>query len=252
MNHGMSNKKFAQCDLVMQRRQNLDANGELVCMQERRLTGTFGAAHGYVVEMRSQSRKIKIEPANLSVASGGEISLLHNLAQRELLEVVAAKIEVSAHDHDDEQSQESSQRPADRFFPILFPIPIHDSLLKSLPDRDVVLQWIDPGHGIQIAPNVKAHWTNRGRVTQSHSDRVAVVVDEVMDVDRAIDIASVVKDHAAERLCNSQGKARFGIQNEKLSSAHGHGDVHTSRLALHHSAERNQVLRTGLVNGKSA
>src|SRR5437016_5763500 len=124
----------------MQRRHNLDANGEFVCMQERRLTGTFGSAHGDVVEMRSQSREIKIEPANLSAASGGEISLLHDLAQGELLEVVAAKIEVSADNRDDDQSQESSQRPADRFLPIPSPIPIHDYPLKCLADRNVVLQ----------------------------------------------------------------------------------------------------------------
>src|ERR1700730_13583831 len=133
-----------------------------------------------VVEMCGQGGQFKVECANLRPSSCRLVRLLHNLAYRELLEIAAAEIDISAHRREQNQNHAARQGPTN------CPFPLHDVSLESLSDCDVVLRRIDPGYRVQIASEVNPHWTDRCGVAQSHAYRIAVVVDEIVEVDSAV------------------------------------------------------------------
>ncbi len=81
VNHGMIDEKLAQVDLAMQRRNDFEADGKFVGVKQRRLAGAFGAAQRDVVEVRGERRQAEIEAADLGVASGGQIGLLHDFVR---------------------------------------------------------------------------------------------------------------------------------------------------------------------------
>src|SRR5229473_1631311 len=125
-------------------------------------------------------------------------------------------------------------------------------LLKRLAQSYEELGWLDPRNWIQVAANIEADRSNRGRVTQAQADCVAVVVHEVGQVDRAIDIAAVIEDHTAEGLHDAKGEPRLRVQDEELASTHRDSNVGASGLPCKDIAERNNPLRTRFVDGETA
>jgi hypothetical protein len=57
--------------------------------------------------MGGKRRQIKIQSANLSPATGGEVRLFHDFLQSVLLKAAAAKIEISCQRCDEKQREES-------------------------------------------------------------------------------------------------------------------------------------------------
>src|SRR6516162_3449693 len=122
------------------------------------------------------------------------------------------------------------------------------ALLESLPDGNEVLRRTKARHWIQIASHIKPYRSNGRRITQSQADGVGIVSGEVMQIDGAVDVAPIVKNHSSQRLDDSEWESHLRIEDEQLLAAHRHCDVHAPRLALQHVAERNQPLRPCLVN----
>src|ERR1700741_843193 len=123
--------------------------------------------------------------------------------------------------------------------------------LECLPDCDEVLPGVKPRYLIQIAANIKTYRANRRRISQAESHRVRIVIDEVMQIDRAVHVAAIVENDSAEGLHDPQRKPHFGIQNKQLLPAHRDRDVYASRLSLQNIAEGDKPLRASCVDRKA-
>src|SRR4029077_13080990 len=119
-------------------------------------------------------------------------------------------------------------------------------------DRYVILVRVEPRDGIQVAPEVDADWTDWRGIAQPNSHGVCVIVDEVVEVDCAIDVATIVEHYAAERFYYAQGKACLRVQNDKLLAANRYRNVDTSRLTFQDITKWHQTLGTSLINRKAA
>src|SRR5690349_7090592 len=84
------------------------------------------------------------------------------------------------------------------------------SLLKRLPDCDVVLIRINPRYRIQVPPEINAHWPDRRCIAQAESHRVRIVVDEIVKVNSAVNVSPVVQRHSSKSLHDAQGEAHLG------------------------------------------
>src|SRR5579862_3847726 len=79
--------------------------------------------------------------------------------------------------------------------------------LKCLPQRDEILCGVDAGNRIEVAAKVDPDGADRRGVAKSDADGVRVIVDKVRKINRAVNIAPVVKDHAAQRLHDLKRKS---------------------------------------------
>src|SRR5581483_8027193 len=246
MHHRMLDEEFLQRDLTMERGNNLGPNRQLIRMQQRRLAGAFGTAHRDVVQVGSKGRQLEIQSSDLSSSPGRLIRLLDDLADRETLKACRPQVKISRNRRYNQHDCQSCEGPSDRacYF--------HNAILKSLPDRDVVLQRMNAGNRIQIASDIEADGPNRSGVAQANSYRVGVIVDEAAEVDRAIDVSPVVEDDPAQRLVDVQRETEFRVQDQELPPAHRHGHIHASRLSLQYIAEGHQALRTTFIDRKTA
>lgn len=68
---------------------------------------------------------------------------------------------------------------------------------------------IDSRDWIEVAPDIDTDWSDRRRVTQTYSDSVAVVVNEVIRVDRIVDVPAVIEDHPSKRFHDAQREAQL-------------------------------------------
>src|SRR5579859_3079937 len=109
---GMIDEEFLQFDLVTQHRNDLEADRELVGMEQGRLSRTFRTLQSDVVKMSGQSRKLEIQTADFGFATGGLIGLLDNLVESETLKTAASQVEGSCPDKEEKEKSYSPQSPA--------------------------------------------------------------------------------------------------------------------------------------------
>src|ERR1700678_64074 len=108
--------------------------------------------------MRGKRRQLKIEAANFGSRSGGFIHILGDGANGKALKARALKIKIATHADSDNQNNDYRQSPSNNSSHS------HNEFLKRLPQRDVVLRWIDAGHGIQITPQIDSYGADRRRI----------------------------------------------------------------------------------------
>src|ERR1700733_7830353 len=87
-------------------------------MQQWLLAGTLRAVHCDVIEMSRQRGYVEVKAADLSLAPRGSGRLLRDLLQSVLLKAIALEIEISPDGCHEQQQHKSSQRPANRSFPL--------------------------------------------------------------------------------------------------------------------------------------
>src|SRR5215471_7884421 len=163
MHFRMLEKQFAQRNLGREQRLNLDANCELVGMQQRRLVGAFRAVQGDVVEHRSEGGETEVEPSHGSSGAHGGGGCFADFTESQSLKRGALQIEIPSEHDDNDQNYEDNCCPNGPSFP-------SHSHLESLSNGDVVLPCIEAGHRIQITSEIKAYRPNRGLITESQAD----------------------------------------------------------------------------------
>ena len=85
---------------------------------------------------------------------------------------------------------------------------------KSLPQSDVELGSVHSRNRVQISSDVKPDRTHRSLIPEPHAYRVRVVLNEMANVDCAVDVATVVENRSAQSLFNAQRKTQFRIEDE--------------------------------------
>src|SRR5215471_1687452 len=137
----------------------------------------------------------EVEAADRGRCARGLLGRLGNLADRVLLKCAALQEQISAGASENEQPRHHADTPSHDS------PPLHDfsqPFLKSLAQGDVVLRWMDAGNGVEVVANVDADRADRSRIAESKSDGVGVIVEEVRQVDGAIDVSAVVENNSAE------------------------------------------------------
>jgi len=71
------------------------------------------------------------------------------------------------------------------------------------------LRRIDSRDWIEVASDIDTDRPDRRRVPQTYPDRIAIVVNEVIKVDRAVDIPAVIEDDPSKRFHNAQREAQL-------------------------------------------
>src|SRR5882762_11232184 len=117
MGHRMIDEKFAQKDLVMQDGLNLEAYGQLIDLQQRRLVRRLTAMNGDSVEMRGERGKLEIEIPNFGSSASCSICALYDCAERVFLEAAALQVKISAPDGDENQTHQRRRRPSNNSLP---------------------------------------------------------------------------------------------------------------------------------------
>ncbi len=123
---------------------------------------------------------------------------------------------------------------------------------ESLPQSDIELGSLHSRNRVQVSSDVKpngAHWS---LVPESHAYRVGVVLNEMANVNCAVDIPTVVKNPSAQPLFDAQGKAQFRIEDEKLTASDGYLEVYTRGRVSGVAARRHRSLRPCPVDRKTA
>src|SRR6266436_5858927 len=122
---------------------------------------------------------------------------------------------------------------------------------ESLPQSDIELGSLHSRNRVQVSSDVKpngAHWS---LVPESHAYRVGVVLNEMANVNCAVDIPTVVKNRSAQPLFDAQGKAQFRIEDEKLTASDGYLEVYTRGRVSGVAARGYGALRPGAVDRKT-
>src|SRR6266851_5526056 len=117
MRHRMIDKKFAQKNLVMQDRLNLEAYGQLIDLQQRRLVRRLAAMKGDTVEMRGERGKLEIKIPNFGSSASCLICALYDCAERVFLEAAALQVKISSHDGDENQTHQRRRRASNNSLP---------------------------------------------------------------------------------------------------------------------------------------
>src|SRR5215469_8940373 len=122
--------------------------------------------------------------------------------------------------------------------------------LESLPQCDEELRRADASRGVQIVSDVDPHRADGGRVTQPYANRITVMVDEIREIDSAVNVTSVIKDYPAQVAHNGDRVAQLGIKDEELIPPDRDGNLRTVGLAR--GAEGNVTYRAGFIDGEAA
>src|SRR6267154_1653652 len=112
----MFNEQFAEADLPMDYRFNLESDSKFVDLKKRPSVWLFSAAYYDAIQVSSQSRKIKVEGTNLRATPRRAVSLFDNLAHRKLLKSAASQVEISGRCPNHNQSHQACQCPANSLF----------------------------------------------------------------------------------------------------------------------------------------
>src|SRR5579872_6956526 len=117
MHHRVRNQEFSKRNLLMDYRIDFQSNRQLIGMQKRWLILALGSANCDVIEMCSERLEAKTQAANRGSPAGCSIRFFRNLIQSEMLEALASQVEISPDCHNDQENQQSCQRPTDDSFP---------------------------------------------------------------------------------------------------------------------------------------
>src|SRR6267143_3602053 len=109
MRHRVLDQDFPQRDLAVQRRLNLEADRQLVDLEQRAFRWSLGPAHGDVIKMRRRWGQTEIETTNLGGCARSDTHLLGDLAERIVLETAAPQ---------DSQCDKTCQNPNDDSLPL--------------------------------------------------------------------------------------------------------------------------------------
>ena len=117
VNDGVIDEKFTQRHLLVQSRNDSQADGEFVGAKQGRLIGAFGTVHRDVVQVSRQCPEIEVESPDFDLAASCGVGLINDFVDGEALKAIRLQIQVSADRCDDQESGESCQRPSDNAFP---------------------------------------------------------------------------------------------------------------------------------------
>src|SRR5258708_1280997 len=105
---------------------------------------------------------------------------------------------------------------------------------------------------IQVAADVKPNRTHRSLVPEPHAFRVLVVLNEMANVDCAVDVATVVENRSAQPLFDAERKTQFRIENEQLTASNRHLEIYARGWVSGVAACGYRALRPGAVDRKTA
>src|SRR2546430_2301590 len=124
--------------------------------------------------------------------------------------------------------------------------------LKSLSQCDEELRGTNTGHRIQVSANIKSHRPHRRVVAQAKPYGVGIVVYKTSEIDRAINVSSVIKQHATEIALDGQREPQLGVDNEELVAAYWHAYVGTGAGVVRIAAYGDVALGSGTIDGETA
>src|SRR6266446_8829285 len=123
---------------------------------------------------------------------------------------------------------------------------------ESLPQSDIELGSFHSRDRVQVSSDVKpngAHWS---LVPESHAYRVGVVLNEMANVNCAVDIPTVVENRSAQTLFDAQWKTQFRIEDEQLTASNGYLEIYARGRVSGVAACGYRALRPGAVDRKTA
>src|SRR6267378_5238533 len=123
---------------------------------------------------------------------------------------------------------------------------------ESLPQSDIELGSFHSRNRVQVASDVKPNRTHRSLVPQPHAYRVCVVLNEMANVDCAVDVATVVENRSAQPLFDAERKTQFRIEDEQLAASNRHLEIYARGWVSGVAACGYRALRPGAVDRKTA
>src|ERR1700688_392949 len=78
---------------------------------------------------------------------------------------------------------------------------------KRLSQRYKYLNRLQSRNGVQAAPDIDSHWSDGRLVAEAYTNRITVVVNQIVKVNRLIYVSSVIKDYAAKAFFKRDGEA---------------------------------------------
>src|SRR5437762_8528147 len=91
--------------------------------------------------------------------------------------------------------------------------------------------------------DIYSNRTDRCCVTQSKSNRVGVVRAKVFETNRVEDVAAIVEGHEAQSFLNGYWNAKFGVENDELTSSGRYANESACGRVGRIAAGRNSPLR---------
>src|SRR6266550_9320091 len=121
-------------------------------------------------------------------------------------------------------------------------------VLKSLSQSDKELCGTNTGHRIQISANIKSHRPHRCVVAQAKPHGIGIVVYKTTEIDGAINVSSVVKQHSTEIALDGQRESQLRVENEELVAANRDAYVGTGAGVIWIAAYCDVALGSGAID----
>src|ERR1700730_1390264 len=125
-------------------------------------------------------------------------------------------------------------------------------LLERLPQRYEILRGFHARRGIQVVTDVNPHGANWCVIPKAETDRVGVVADKLLEINTAVNVAAVIKNHAAQAALQRNRKARFGIHYGEHVAPDWHANQRASGRIAWIAAHGHRPLRSRSVDGETA